>query len=60
MIVNSNSQNLVSDTGLSSSDKIALGVGVGIGIPALLAAIVGSYYGYRAYADKRRRQRTTS
>lgn len=55
-IVNPNSQNLVSDSGFSSGDKIALGIGVGIGVPALIAIIVGSFYGYRVYADNRRKR----
>lgn len=56
MIVNSNPQNLVSESGFSSGDKIALGIGVGIGVPALIAIIVGSYYAYRVYAENRRKQ----
>jgi hypothetical protein len=41
-------------TAVSTSDKIALGVGIGIGLPAFVAAAIGSYYGYRTYIVARR------
>lgn len=41
------------DEGMSSGNKISLGVGLGLGIPALLAAIVGAYYTWKTYRDKK-------
>jgi hypothetical protein len=34
---------------LGESDEIALGVGIGIGIPALIATVAGSYFGWRMW-----------
>jgi hypothetical protein len=43
-----------SPVGLSASDRVALVTSLGIGIPALIATVLGAYYGYQAVKDKRR------
>jgi hypothetical protein len=35
--------------GLQQSDIIAIGVGLGVGIPSLIVAILGVWYSYRMY-----------
>ncbi|KAI0099560.1 hypothetical protein F4776DRAFT_669220 [Hypoxylon sp. NC0597] len=42
-----------SSKGLSTSDKIALGTALGVGLPATIAGIIGAWYGYKALANKR-------
>ena len=41
------------DPGLSTGDKIALGVGLGVGIPTLIAGIIGAYYAYKGVQRRR-------
>ena len=38
------------------SDKVALGVGVGVGVPGSVATIVGAVFTYLAWKRKSRRQ----
>ena len=38
-----------SSDGDAQSNKIALGVGIGVGLPAAVAGIVGAYYGVKSY-----------
>jgi hypothetical protein len=40
-------------TGLSDSDKIELALGLGIGLPGLIAAVVAAHYGRRMYKMKK-------
>ncbi|KAI0835145.1 hypothetical protein F5Y06DRAFT_139686 [Hypoxylon sp. FL0890] len=43
-----------SPKGLSTSDKITLGTALGLGIPATIAGILGAWYGYKAWMNKKR------
>ncbi|KAI1135639.1 hypothetical protein F5Y05DRAFT_166985 [Hypoxylon sp. FL0543] len=40
--------------GLSTSDKITLGTTLGLGLPATIAGIIGAWYGYKAWVNKKR------
>jgi hypothetical protein len=37
----------------SNSDKIALGVGLGIGIPALTVSCAAAYWTYKSWKEKK-------
>ncbi|KAI1444875.1 hypothetical protein F5Y02DRAFT_388675, partial [Annulohypoxylon stygium] len=39
--------------GLSTSDKITLGTALGIGLPATIAAIIGTWYGYKTWKNRK-------
>ena len=47
---------VVTDTaaGLSSSDKIALGVGLGVGVPSFVATCFGVYWTYKQLKARHR------
>jgi hypothetical protein len=38
-----------SDSGLSDNEKVAIGVGLGVGIPSLLVACVGVYWQWKRH-----------
>jgi hypothetical protein len=38
-----------SSGGDAESNRIALGVGIGVGLPAAVAGIIGAYYGVKLY-----------
>lgn len=46
----STSNEVVGD-GLSTSDKIALGTGIGIGVPGLLMAVLGVWFAYKQFKN---------
>ncbi|KAI0893354.1 hypothetical protein F4806DRAFT_476696 [Annulohypoxylon nitens] len=43
----------INSNGLSTSDKITLGTALGIGLPATIAAIIGTWYGYKTWKNKK-------
>lgn len=47
-------------TGLSSSDKIALGVGLGLGVPSFVATCFGVYWTYKQLKARRRMSKLPS
>jgi hypothetical protein len=47
----------LSTGGLATGDKIALGTGIGLGVPALIASVVGAYYTAVAVINARKEQR---
>lgn len=53
---------VVTDTavGLSSSDKIALGVGLGVGVPSFVATCCGVYWTYKQLKARQRMSKLPS
>ncbi|KAI1092524.1 hypothetical protein F5B19DRAFT_204359 [Rostrohypoxylon terebratum] len=43
----------INSNGLSTSDKITLGTALGVGLPATIAAIIGTWYGYKSWKNKK-------
>ncbi|KAI1455234.1 hypothetical protein F4805DRAFT_436691 [Annulohypoxylon moriforme] len=43
-----------SPSGLSTSDKITLGTALGLGLPATIAGIIGTWYAYKSWKNKKR------